>query len=271
MQPDTVAAPLSMVAAVAHIPCCCSWPMYVYAARRAAVGGFIPGYKGHRPGSRKLVGETSYGGVPRDLERTGMRPGAGAIPAAFHSSLQANVGSGALQIAHVPPLCSPFGFVRLRSTLLPTLPAPPSPCRSLLACSTVRRAGMGFGPRNTTSNMELGNNYRGRHPEREEAFLAFAPRATKINAMIQGQDLQSSSMGAMQQEYLRRAAEMQKKRTPFEQRGGWPTPHGQPWDDRELQQRNPGVKPWMTFVEKEMADIRAQRGNRDEDDAPIWW
>ena len=42
------------------------------------MGGFIPGYKGHRPGAHKLVGETSYGGVPRDLERTGLRPGAGA-------------------------------------------------------------------------------------------------------------------------------------------------------------------------------------------------
>lgn len=132
-------------------------------------------------------------------------------------------------------------------------------------------AGMGFGPRETTSNMELGGNYRGRHPTREEAFLAFAPRAVKINAMINGQDLKESSMTSMQQEYLRRAAEVQKKRTPFEQRGGWPTPHGQPWDDRELHQRNPGVKPWMTFVEKEMSEIRAQRGSRNEEDVPVWW
>ena len=106
---------------------------------RAAVGGFIPGYKGHRPGARKLVGETSFGGVPRDLERAGLRPG----------------------------------------------------------------AGMGFGPRETTSNMELGCSYPKRHPEREPAFLAFAPRATKINAMLNGQDLSQVSAALPRRTFLR--------------------------------------------------------------------
>ena len=33
-------------------------------AYRTAVGGFLPGYAGHRPGNEKIVGNTSFGGVP---------------------------------------------------------------------------------------------------------------------------------------------------------------------------------------------------------------
>ena len=77
-------------------------------------------------------------------------------------------------------------------------------------------------------------------------------------------------MDSVQQEYLKRAREMEKKRLPFEDRGGWPTPHGQPWDSQEQYRRNAPAKPWMTFVEKEMAEIRAACPKEDED-VPIWW
>ena len=33
-------------------------------AYRTAVGGFLPGYAGHRPGNRKVVAESAFGGVP---------------------------------------------------------------------------------------------------------------------------------------------------------------------------------------------------------------
>ena len=38
---------------------------YVYAD---AVGGIVPGYGGHRPGSQNVHGYTAFGGVPPTLE-----------------------------------------------------------------------------------------------------------------------------------------------------------------------------------------------------------
>ena len=143
---------------------------------RAGVGGFIPGYKGHRPKAKTIWGETSFGGVPRDMERAGLRP---------------------------------------------------SP-------------GQGFGKRETTSHMELGNNYRRQQVDKEEAFLAFAPRAVKLNSLLKDVESPKTWVDEKQAEYLKRAAECEKKRIPFEQRGGWPTPHG-----RASRQRRPN---WTTHT-----------------------
>ena len=91
---------------------------YVY---RAAVGGFVVGYKGHRPGSKKLIGETTFGGVPKDMERAGLR----------------------------------------------------------------QAPGMGFGPRQTTSHMELGTHYGPKaHADSRDAFNHYAYHCSGSNIYI---------------------------------------------------------------------------------------
>ena len=132
-------------------------------------------------------------------------------------------------------------------------------------------AGQGFGPRLTTSNMEIGTSYGKRQVEAKDAFEAFAPRAVKLNNLAKGQA--AEFLNNKQDAYLARAAQAaEKRRIPFAERGGWPTPHGQPWDAREAYDRFPTEKPWMPEARK-LADMKALRGDVGDDDPlqPIWW
>ena len=72
-----------------------------------------------------------------------------------------------------------------------------------------------------------------------------ATGAVKLNAMVEEDPSAAAAFDKEETAHLQRAAEAQKRRTPFERQGGWPTPHGQPWDQREIYERNVDAKPWM--------------------------
>lgn len=119
----------------------------------------------------------------------------------------------------------------------------------------------------------LGGVYPKHHADKEELFLAFAPRALKLNTMLaQGGVDATEAVGVGGSKYLANvAAAAERKRAPFQQvGGGWPAPHGQPWDQRE-QVGLANAKPWDA-TKRTVAEMRALR-NEEADDPlqPLWW
>lgn len=134
-----------------------------------------------------------------------------------------------------------------------------------------------FGPRETTSHKEIGGVYPKYLPERDEAFNAFAPRALKLNTLLQQGGVNPfEAVGPAGSTYLAQAAAAaERKREPFAPRsdaggGGWPSPAGQPWDQRE-QMGLVTSKPWDA-TKRTVAEMRAMRGEQADDPLlPLWW
>lgn len=113
--------------------------------------------------------------------------------------------------------------------------------------------------------------YPKHHADKEQLFLAFAPRALKLNTMLGNASLDTTAVvGAGGAQYLANvAAAAERKRAPFNG-GGWPAPHGQPWDQRE-QVGLARVKPWDA-MKRTVAQMRALRNEPADDPLqPLWW